>query len=196
MSIHRHIAIAFGAIVALSSTAAQAGNPCQPGQSCYKLVTTPAEYGTVAEQVMVSPERRVSRHIPAEYGVVQEQVMVHPARRIAHHVPAVVNTVAEQVMISPASKVWQVTRDAHGQTVGCWVVVPARYGVQHRQVVVQPASVQYSEVPAQYATRSRKVMTRAADVHHETIPAQYQTHHRQVMTRQATRGWQPVGYGY
>lgn len=196
MSFQFRVALSLGAFAILSSTSAMAGNPCQPGQSCYRLVTSPAEYGTVAEQVVVAPERRVSRYIPAEYGVVEEKVMVHPARRYAHHVPAVVNTVAEQVMLSPARKVWQVSRDAYGQTVGCWVVVPAQYGVQHRQVVVQPATVQYEEIPAQYQLRARKVMTRAPDMEHDFIPAVVQTHHRQVQVRPATRGWQPVGNGY
>src|SRR5215210_1833781 len=43
---------------------------------------------------------------------------------------------AEKTLIAPPRKVWQVTRDAYGQTVGCWVTVPGRYAVHHRRVMV------------------------------------------------------------
>ncbi|MGL4727116.1 MAG: hypothetical protein ACRCWO_00015 [Bosea sp. (in: a-proteobacteria)] len=187
--------IAMGAFIALGSTTALAGGHCQ-GSHCYRLVTTPAEYGTVAEQVMVRPEKRVARYIPATYDHVQEKVMVRPARQIAHHIPAEVRTVAEQVMISPAQKVWQVTRGPHGEAVGCWVEVPAKYSMRHRQVVVREASVQHQVIPAEYAMKSRKVMISPPQTAHDVIPAEYRTHHRQVMVRPAQQGWHPVGRNY
>jgi hypothetical protein len=179
----------------LGSTSAFAGGHCQ-GAHCYRLVTTPAEIGTVAEEVMVRPEQKVARYIPGTYDHVQEKVMVRPARQIAHHIPAQVQTVAEQVMVSPGGKVWQVTRGPHGEAVGCWVDVPPQYAVRHRQVVVREASVRHEVIPAEYAVRSRKVMISPPQVAHDVIPAQYATHHRQVVVRPATRGWQPVGHNY
>jgi hypothetical protein len=188
--------IAAGAFAAILAPAyAFAGGNCQ-GPHCYRLVTTPAEYGTVAEHVMVRPEQKVARYIPGTYDHVQEKVMVRPARQIAHHIPAVVQTVAEQVMVSPGGKVWQVTRGPHGEAVGCWVEVAPQYAVRHRQVVVREASVRHEVIPAEYAVRSRKVMISPPQVAHDVIPAQYATHHRHVVVRPATRGWQPIGHNY
>jgi hypothetical protein len=188
-------AIAISGSVALASTVAQAGGHCQ-GSQCYRLVTSPAEFGTVAEQVMVRPEQRVSRYVPGVYDTVEEKVMVRPPRQIAHHIPAEVQTVAEQVMVAPARRVWQVQRGPHGETVGCWVDIPAQYAVRHRQVVVREASVRHEVIPAEYAVRARKVMISPPQVAYDVIPAEYRTRHRQVVIRPPTQGWQPIGHGY
>ncbi len=188
-------ALAGIALSALGAASALAGGNCQ-GSHCYRLVTTPAEYGTVSEQVMVSPERRIPRYVPGVYDTVHEKVMVRPERAIAHHVPAQVQTVAEKVMVAPARKVWQVTRGPHGEPIGCWVEIPAQYAVQHRQVVVREASVRHEVIPAEYAVRARKVMVSPPQTTHEVIPAQYQTVHRQVVVRPSSQHWQPVGRAY
>lgn len=124
------------------------------------------------------------RHVstPPVYGAVAESVMVRAPRTIAHTVPGRYQTVAEKVMVSPPRKVWQVTRDAHGHKVGCWVVIPGQYAVHHRQVMVHPPRVV-----------------------HQAVPAVYATHQRTVLVRPASSGWQPIrghhgqrryGYGH
>ena len=182
--------LAAGALM-ISVVPAAAGGSCH-GPRCYQLVDTPPVYKTVTEQVVVRPAMAVPRTIPAEYGMVQEKVLVRPARTIAHRVPAVLDTVAEKVMVSPGGKRWQVTTDAYGRTVGCWVVEPAQYAVRHRTVVVQPESVRHEVIPAEYGVRQRTVLTRPAQVVHETIPAVYGERHHQVMVSPGHRGWQPV----
>lgn len=181
---------AAGSLLALAMAApAQAG--CYSA-NCYQRVVTPAQYGTVAETVMVRPAS-VSRHVtPAEYGTVAEAVVVRPARTVAHRVPAVVQTVAETVQVAPASRRWEVRRDAYGRDIGCWVDVPAQYATRHRNVVVQNASVVHETIPAVTAVRHRTVMTRPALVHEQVIPAQYGTRYHTVQTAPATASWQPV----
>ncbi len=112
------------------------------------------------------------RHVstPPIYGAVSENVMVRAPRTIAHTVPGHYQTVAEKVMVSPPRKVWQVTRDAYGHKVGCWVVVPAQFALHHR-----------------------KVMTYPPRVVHQTVPAVYATHQRTVLVKPASSGWQPIG---
>jgi hypothetical protein len=191
----RSLKILFGAAAFLASTGlAQAGGSgCQ---TCYKHVTHPAQYRTVDETVLVRPAQTVAHRTPAEFGTVHEKVVLQPAHTVAREIPAQMGTVAEQVMVSPARKEWQVTRDAHGHAVGCWVKIPAQYAVQHRTVVVRPAQVVHETVPAVYGTRSRQVMVRAPQVHHEVIPAQYATRQRTEMVAPASSSWQPVGGGY
>ncbi len=118
------------------------------------------------------------RHVssPPVYGSVAESVMVRAPRTVAHTVPGHYQTVAEKVMVSPPRRVWQVTRDAHGHKVGCWVSIPGQYATYHRQVMVQPPRVV-----------------------HQTVPAIYATHQRTVLVRPASSGWQPIGrhsHGY
>lgn len=195
MSLKTPFVFALAASAALVSTSALAGGDCR-GSRCYQLVTTPAEYSTVSEQVQVKAARTVARYVPAEYGTVEEPVTLQFERTIAHRVPAVTKTVSEQVLISPARKAWQTSRDAHGNITGCWVKIPAQYGVQTRTVVVQEASVRYETIPAVQGVRTRKVLVKPATVVHETIPAVYQTQHRTVLTRPASRAWQPLGAGF
>lgn len=179
-----------GLVLVLGAIPAQAG--CY-GSGCYQLVQTPPRYSTVAETVQVRPAS-VSRHVtPAQYGTVAEHVVVRPAKTIARTVPAVHGTVAERVMVSPGGRQWQVTRDAYGREIGCWVNVPAQYAVQHRTVVVQPGRIVHETIPEVTAVRNRTVMTRPAQVHEQVIPAQYATQQRTVMTHPGASQWQPLG---
>ena len=172
----------------IGAGAAQAGAPCH-GSSCYKLVTTPPVYGTVKETYQVRPSGSQAQVIPAEYDYVNETVMVHPARKIARTVRARYETVTEKVMVRPAGKRWEVTRDAHGRTVGCWVETPAKYGYVSRRVEVEPASVVYEHVPAVYAQHQRKIMVRPTQVVHHHIPAAYETRKRSVLISPGGQHW-------
>jgi hypothetical protein len=119
--------------------------------------------------------------------------MLRPAQTVARHIPAVMSTVAETVMVSPARKEWQVTVDARGRKIGCWVKIPAQYATQHRTVVVRPASVVHDVIPAQYGVQARTVMVRPAQVHHQVIPAEYGVRHRTEMVSPGTASWRPIG---
>jgi hypothetical protein len=178
-------------VLASSAVAAQAGgHGCR---NCYQKVVHPAQYHTVAEKVLVRPAQTVAHTTPAEYGVVHEKVMVRPAQTVARHIPAVMSTVAETVMVSPGRKEWQVTRDAHGREIGCWVKIPAQYATQHRTVVVRPAQTVHEVIPAAYASQARHFMVRPAQVHHQIVPAEYGVRHRTEMVAPPTASWQPVG---
>lgn len=197
-------AIATTALVSLAAPAAAGGcttSSCYRapvsncgGGSCYKLVSTPPVYDTVNENYVVRPERTFSRVIPAQYESVTEQVVLRPERRIARHIPAQYRTVSEKVLISQATRRWEVSRDAYGQTTGCWVDVPAQYGYQQRTVEVSPASVDYDVVSAVYGQRSRRVMVSASRVVHETVPAEYATRQRQVMVSPGSQHWARARY--
>jgi hypothetical protein len=123
--------------LALSASAALAGGaPCT---TCYQKVVHPPVYGVEHERVMVRAPRTHTQVIPAEYA-----------------------TVSETVQVAPAHRVWQVTRDAHGREVGCWVTVPARYATRHRQVLVRAEQIVPVAIPAVYGTVARKVLVEPA----------------------------------
>ena len=188
----RYIGLIGVSVAALLATSLSAAAGCQ-GSACYQQVVNPPVYATERHDFLVSPERRIAHRTPAEYQRVHEEVLVQPERQIPHHIPAEYSTVAETVLVAPASRQWQVSHDAYGRTVGCWVDVPAQYSTRHRQVVVRPASVEYETIPAVTRTRPRIVQTRPASVEVEVVPAQYETVARQVQVAPATASWQPIG---
>lgn len=132
---HRSFALPalFGLALLGSSAALAGGGGCA---TCYRETLRPAVYENVTVgAVVVRPAQTIVRTIAAEY-----------------------RDVAEQVMVAPARKAWQVTLDGHGRRVGCWVMVPAQYSVQHRQVLVRPPQMVYEQIPALYAPRKRTVV--------------------------------------
>lgn len=175
------------------ATAAQAGG-CAPGSSCYRKVTTPAVYGTYQQSVLVRPAQTSFAKIPAQYATTTEQVMVRPAQQIPIHHPAVTQTVSERVLVQAATKVWSVTRDAHGNEVGCWVEKPAVYATQQRTVIVQPATTSYQTTPAEYRTFQRQVVVSPERLVAQTTPAVYTTQTYQAQVAPATTSWQPIGH--
>lgn len=181
-------------VLAAGIAAAEAGG--KGCANCYEKVVHPPQYRTRAETVMVRPQQTIAHATPAEYAAVQETVMVRPAQTIARTIPAEVGVVAEKVMVAPARKEWQVTVDAHGRKIGCWVKVPAQYAVQHKHVVTRPAQIVHETVPAQYGVQTRQVMVRPSQLHHKVIPAEYATQHRVEMVAPATASWRPIGRGY
>ena len=191
----RFVQPSLAAVALLASLgAAQAGG--QGCATCYEKVVHPPQYATRSETVMVRPQRTVAHTTPGEYATVHEKVMVRPARTYAREIPAEVGVVAEKVMVAPPRREWQVTVDAYGRKIGCWVEVPAQYAVQHRHVVVRPAQIVHETLPAEYGVQARQVMVRPPQVHHEVIPAEYATQHRIEMVAPAAASWQPLGRGH
>ncbi len=174
------------AALTILSTAAHAGG------ACYRKVATAPVYGNFAKQVLIRPAQTSIHKIDAQYGTVHKTVMVRPAQRNAHHIPAVTRTIAQRVMVQGPAKVWSVTRDRHGQEVGCWVHKPAVYSTQYRKTVVRPAGVSYSVIPAEYRTVSKQVVVRPARLVERTVPAVYATCHYRTMVSPGTVSWQRV----
>ncbi|RDJ20439.1 hypothetical protein DWF00_04540 [Bosea caraganae] len=183
---------ALAAGLLLGAQGAQAAD-CS-GAACYKLVKKPALYRTVSKTYLARPAQTQARIVPAEYGYVTENVLVQPAQTIPHHRPATYSSVSEKVMISPPTQRWEVSRDMFGNTVGCWVEVPAQYGYRQRTVEVSPPTVEYETVAAVYVPRQRQVMLRPTQVVRETIPPVYETVQRQVMVSPGASFWEPARY--
>ena len=184
-------AIAVIAALGFTSTAEAAG--CY-GSSCFQKVTTPPVYGTYTRSLLVRPQQTTFAKIPAQYATTAEQVMVRPAQQVPHHHPAVTNIVSEQVMVQAASKVWSITRDAHGREIGCWVVKPAVYETRQRAVVVRPAAITYSTIPAEYRTIHRQVVVSPERLVAQTTPAVYSTQAYQAQISPGSTSWQPIGH--
>jgi hypothetical protein len=180
-------ALGLAALVSLATlTSALAGN------ECYRRVESPASYRTVAETILVEPERQVAEYVPAVTQAVEERVVVEPAREVMETIPAQYDVVEETVLVSPARRVWQVS-DRYGETVGCWVTIPPCYARQARRVLVRPAQYRTVVEPAVTATRLREEIVEPARTVYRTIPARYAERERTVEVAPATAGWAPIG---
>ena len=180
-------ALGLAGLVSLASFAsAHAGN------ECYRRVAAPATYRTVAEPVLVEPERQVAEYVPAVTQAVEQTVVVEPAREVTETIPPEYGVVEETVMVSPARRVWQVS-DRYGETVGCWVTIPPCYARQARRVLVRPAQYRTVVVPAVTETRLRQEIVEPAHTVYRTIPARYAQRERTVEVTPATAGWEPIG---
>ncbi|MBN9038475.1 MAG: hypothetical protein J0H53_20615 [Rhizobiales bacterium] len=102
------------------------------GRKVLCKVKRPPVFRTVAETVVVHPERVVHERVPARYGQRQVQVMVAPERREKIVIPAEYGTVAEQVVVRPAE------RRVH--------VIPPRYETVARRVMVQGGGTDWRPV--------------------------------------------------
>ncbi len=138
------LAILAASALSLAAVAAKAGAPCV-GQ-CYEKVATPPSVGVVEEQVMVSPGRIVAYQTPAQFAVVPNPKTIIPEHIVARYAPAKFATVTEEVMISPPGKRWEVTRDASGREIGCWVETPAKFVTRQRSVMIKPPVTLYHRV--------------------------------------------------
>ena len=167
--------------------------------NCYQRVAHPPVYRQVAEQVMVRPSATHAEVVPAQLGTVAERVVLSHGHVAARTIPAQYGTVAETVQTSPGGKVWQVTRDAHGREIGCWVYTKPTYSTYHRTVMTRPAQTFHDVVPPVYGTRERTVVVRPQHTILHTSPAVYQTQVRQEMVQPASESWQPAArpsYGH
>lgn len=158
---------------------------------CYRRVVEPAQYQTVAETVMVEPERQIPEYVPAVARRVAETVVIEPERTVTRVIPAVYQAVNETVMVRPATREWR-TRNHYGEIVGCWVDVPAEYATRQRTVEVSPAREVEETIPAVTATRIRTEIVEPAQTVYRTIPARYATRQHVEMVAPASAHWAPA----
>jgi hypothetical protein len=135
-------------------------------------VTIPAEYKTVARQVVDTPATTREVTIPAEFRTVKRQVVDTPASTREIDVPGEFATVARQVVDTPASQ----------RTIP----IPAEFKTVSRQVIDQPASTREIEIPAEYKTVTRQVVDVPASTREIEVPAEYRTVKRQVVDKPAS----------
>ena len=181
----RNIVFGLAALVSLGVAASAEAH------QCYRLTAEPAQYRSVEEQVLVSPEREVAEYSPAVTRQVEETVVVRPEQTVTRIIPAEYGLEQEPVLVSPARREWR-TRDEDGQTIGCWVTVPAIYGRVTHRVVVRAAQEVSETIPAETATRLRTEIVEPAHTVTQTIPARYETRERQELVAPASSRWAPI----
>ena len=165
--------------------------PTAQARQCYRRVVEPPRYATVAEEVMASPAREVADYAPPVTREVEETVVVRPERTVAHLIPAQYAVREETALVSPAHREWRVRRE-EGETIGCWVTVPARFARIVRRVLVTPAREVTETLPAETETRTRLEVVEAARVSTRLVPPRYALRAREVVADPGGARWAPI----
>ena len=105
-------------VFGLASLVSFAGVASAQAHQCYRRVVDPAQYRSVEEQVLVSPEREVAEYAPAVTRQVEETVVVRPEREYSRVIPAQYGYEDETVMVSPARREWGPPRRARPHPPG------------------------------------------------------------------------------
>jgi putative peptidoglycan binding protein len=146
-----------------------------------RIETTPPQFETASEKVMIEAPSRKLVLRPAEYGMEEESVLVSPAKRTLVEVPARYETVSEKVMVRAAHNEWkkgsgpiQKIDHATGEIM-CLVEEPAIYRTVTKKVLKSPATTQWVEEPAVFKTVKKKVMIQEPTTEVVEIPAKFKT---------------------
>ena len=141
----------------------------------------PARYETVQERVLVKEESQKLEIVPAKYEWVEEQVLVKEASEELITEPAEYETIQEQVLVKSAYTVWKKGRgpiervDNSTGEIMCLVEVPAEYKTVTKRVLAKPAVSRKVSIPAEYATIKKQVVVEPPTTRAVTIPAEYKT---------------------
>jgi outer membrane protein OmpA-like peptidoglycan-associated protein len=188
-------------------------NP-EPGK-CYVKCTTPDEYKTEYEEVMVKPSYKILTVQPATFKWVTEKVLVkeaskkfiyHPATyktvevpyvKIASYkklrvVPAQFGNSSKTIEIFPKTGKWEYTPysectspDPNDCKTLCYVEKDPVYQTVKITTLEKDASVEESTVPEVKATYKKQVIDKPAWVEEVEIPAQYATIKKKVVDQPA-----------
>lgn len=188
----KHVLQSTFLLAALAASPAALASDYGCDGDCYRKVHLPPVYESVPELYVARQGHTVSRYVPPSYGTVTEPLVTRPARTVARVTPASFSVVTEKVQVTPARREWQVSYDAAGREIGCWVDVPATYALRKRRVMVRPEQVTYVTVPEQVALVPRTVMTHPARVVKGRVPTVYETRYRDVQVAPAREAWEPL----
>jgi hypothetical protein len=119
----------------------------KPGEA-YCLVTKPATYKTVTEQVLIRPQTFFMETVPAKFETREEKIQVAPESKRAVVVPAKYKTEKFQQIVKEESVRYE--------------IIPAEYQTVDEMVVVRPDSEQLAVSQPKYKTVSEQILVSPA----------------------------------
>ncbi|HEY3320470.1 MAG TPA: hypothetical protein VGP72_08390 [Planctomycetota bacterium] len=168
----------------------------KPGE-VWCVVTTPARFESVCEQVMVEKASCRYETIPAVYENQCETVCCREESKRCHDVPAVYKTETYSVQKCAERTEWKKVDCCNADLSGgehkgdCYglVTIPAKFETCSRQVLVTPASKWWETIPAEYKTVEKRVCVSPESKRRIDIPARYETRTKQVCVDPGHKVW-------
>ena len=155
---------------------------------CYGKVVIPAQYKTVTEKLLATPESRKLSIIPAEYKSGTEQVLVSPASTKIQTIPATYRTENRTITVSPATVEWKTGINPDARVASSALLSSARSGGINLES--SPTGSCYYEFYAapQYKTVTEKVLDTAASTRLIAKPATFKIGTKRILvTPQSTK---------
>lgn len=208
--------IAFSLMALSSSLVAQAHADtmapelpnAKPGE-CYARVLIPAEYRTIADEVVVREASQRVEIIPARYEWTEEKIRVEEPSYRLETLPTVYETVSDRVEVSPTRRIWTsgmskreaspalleaarnmgVTDTVTPGTCFHEYLEPAQFRTSTEQVLKKEASEKLVTTPAKYEWTEEKVLVKEASTRMVEVPAVYDTVYEEVLVEAARQEW-------
>lgn len=127
----------------------------KPGDA-WCLVTVPATYKTVTEQVQIRPATFYMEAVPAKYETKSEQVQIAPETKTAIVVPAKYKTEQAKQLVKEEYSTYE--------------IVPAQWTFADETVVVKPEGKQLTVTPPVYKTVSEQILVEPAKTYWKKVP--------------------------
>jgi hypothetical protein len=127
----------------------------QPGDA-WCLITVPATYKTVTEQVQIRPATFYMETVPAKYETKPEQIMISPETKHAVVVPAKYKTEAVKQLVKEESTTYE--------------IVPAAWEWKEETVMIKPEGKETVVTPPVYKTVSEQIMVEPAKTYWKKVP--------------------------
>ena len=179
---------------------------------CYGKVVIPAQYKTVTEKIVASPESTKLTIVPAQYKTVKEKILETPASTKIITVPATYKTETKTITVSPAYTEWRtgINPDARvassallsaakaggidlekAQSGTCYYefYVAPQYKTITEKVLDTAASTQIIAKPATFKVGSKKVLVTPETTKLVTVPAVYKTVTEKIKVAPAKKVW-------
>jgi hypothetical protein len=157
---------------------------------CFEPYRTAPVHDTVYENVLVNPGSRRVEYTPPIYGTRKRAVVVSPARESYEIVPALTRTEYRTLKVAGGySWEWRVI---NGRKVLCKIKHKARYETIAETVIVHPAHKRRFVIPAQYGYEQEQVLIQPEQQRVIHTPPSYETVAREVMVSEGSSGWKRV----
>ena len=179
---------------------------------CYGKVVIPAQYKTVTEKLLATPESTKLSIVPAEYKSGSERVLDTAASTKIQTVPATYKTESRTITVSPASTEWKTGINHDARIASSAALSSARAGgvsletapsgscyyefyaaPQYRtvseKVLDTAASTRLISRPATFKPGSKRILVTPQSTKLVTVPAQYKTVTEKVQVAPAKKEW-------
>jgi hypothetical protein len=184
MKEYTKIAMSAMALTLIQTQAIQADGFTLPNAQsgmCYGKVVIPAQYKTVTEKLLATPESTRLSIIPAEYKSGTESVLDTAASTKIQTIPATYKTESRTITVSPASVEWKTGINPDARVASSALLSSARTGGINLESAPSGSCYYEFYVAPQYKTVSEKVLDTAASTRLISKPATFKTGTKRIL---------------
>jgi hypothetical protein len=179
---------------------------------CYGKVVIPAQYKTVTEKLLATPESTRLSIIPAEYKSGTERVLDTAASTKIVTVPATYRTESKTITVSPATVEWKIGINPDARIASSALLSSARsgginlesaptgscyyefyaapqYKTVAEKVLDTAASTRLISKPATFKPGTKRILVTPESTKLVTVPAEYKTVTERIQVAPAKKEW-------